>query len=286
MLESLYTNPFECITSLLALNIRTTGPFTALLPNNAAFDEFNSATLEDLLLPANIDELQDFLLYHVIPGATLTTEFSGGPTDTLFAGNQVDVGLDPIRFDQANVLSADNVACNGYIDVIDTVLNPFQDPICEEFTFDRRKRRLQDGEDCNDNVLQTALQNPDLEIIASLIESAGLGPIFECAGPFTALLPSNDAFADVDPIFIQDLLNPENIENLQNFVLYHVLPGATLTTEFTVGPTETLLTGNQIDVSMDPIQFNGANVLESDVVACNGYIDIIDTILNPFEGRK
>lgn len=220
-----------------------------------------------------------------MPGATLTTEFTEGSRDTLFAGNQIDVGVDPIQFDQANVITPDIQACNGYIDVIDTVLNPIQDPVCDDFTFDRR--RLQnEGENCNDNVLQRALQNPDLEIFTSLIESAGLGPIFECSGPFTALLPTNDAFADVDPAFLEELLLPENIENLRNFVLYHILPGATLTTEFTAGPTDTLFAEKQVDVRVDPIQFDGSNVLENDIVACNGYINVLDNFLNPFEGCK
>lgn len=65
-----------------------------------------------------------------------------------------------------------------------------------------------------------------------------------------------------------------------------MLPGATPTTEFTAGPADTLFPGNQVDVGVDPIQFNYANVLESDIVACNGYIDILDTVLNPFEDRK
>ena len=263
------------------------GPFTALLPTNDAFNNLDSAFLDSLLLPENMEDLRNFLLYQILPGATLTTEFTEGPINTLFAGNQIDVGVDPIRFDQANVTTPDIQACNGYINVIDTVLDPFQDPVCADFTFGRRIRRLQDeGENCNDNVLQTARQNPDLETFTSLVESAGLEPIFECAGPFTALLPTNDAFSETDPAFLEELRLPENIENLRNFVLYHILPGATLTTEFTAGPTDTLFADNQLEVGVDPIQFDDSNVLEANIVACNGYINVLDTFLNPFEGRK
>ena len=128
------------------------GPFTALLPTNDAFNDLDPAFLDDLLLPENMEELRNFLLHHILPGATLTTEFTAGQTDTLFTGGQIDVGVDPIRFDQAMVLTPDIQACNGYIDVIDTVLNPFQDPVCQNFTFKRRTRRLQnEGENCNDN---------------------------------------------------------------------------------------------------------------------------------------
>jgi Fasciclin domain len=143
----------------------------------------DQALIDELSNPENIEDLKNLLLYHILPGATLTTELVEGPTNTLFTGHQVDVGLDPTRFDNANVVTPDIVACNGYIDVIDGVLNPFPDPFCAAFTFDRRVRRLQDeGENCNDNVLYVAKLNPDLEIITSLIELAGLDPIFSCAG--------------------------------------------------------------------------------------------------------
>ena len=105
-------------------------------------------------------------------------------------------------------------------------------------------------------------------------------------GPFTALIPTNTAFADLDEAFIEGLLDPANTDDLRNFLLYHMLPGATLTTEFTAGPAETLFADNTVDVSLDPIQFNDANVITGDIVACNGYINIIDTVLNPFGIRK
>jgi len=87
--------------------------------------------LDQLVLPENVGDLRNLLLYHILPGATLTTEFGEGPTDTLFAGQQVDVGLGPIVFDDAGVTTADIIACNGYIDVINQVLNPFE--ACEYF---------------------------------------------------------------------------------------------------------------------------------------------------------
>jgi len=160
---------------------RAVGPFTALLPTNTAFEDLDPAFLENLLLPENLDELVNFLLYHLLPGATLTTDLSEGPTDTLFSGNQLEVGLDPVQFDQVNVTTGDIMACNGYIDIIDGVLSPYTDPICDGFTFGRRVLQ-NEGKDCDSNVLQTARENPDLEVITSLIETAGLDPIFECAG--------------------------------------------------------------------------------------------------------
>ena len=299
------------------------GPFTALLPQNSAFAALDPAYLAFLRDPANRNELQDLLLYHILPGATQADDFRAGASDTLLLGKNVDVGVSPLTFDDANVVTPDILADNGLIDKIDTVLTPFPLPtspptaapvevpdICDTFTFERRLRVLQDGgENCENNVYTTALNDPNLEVITTLIGQAGLVPIFDCAGkrissfppdrvkrhalshcndcfdeqgPFTALLPSNTAFDAVDPIFLDELLLPENMEQLQNLLLYHILPGASLTTELSAGPKESLFTGYQVDVSVNPLQFDNSNVLTPDILACNGYIDIIDGVLNPF----
>lgn len=105
-------------------------------------------------------------------------------------------------------------------------------------------------------------------------------------GPFTALLPTDAAFADLDQGFLDELMLPENIETLQNLLLYHILPGATLTAEFTAGPTDTLFAGNQVEVSLNPLLFDSSSVVTPDIVACNGFIDVIDKVLDPFAGRK
>jgi len=183
---------------LFVFSLDLAGPFTAQLPNNAAFEALDPAHLEFLLDPANQAELRDLLLYHLIPGATTSTEFTAGPTETLLSGEAVEVGVSPLTFDEASVITSDITACNGLINIIDAVLTPYELPvlddtpiptsapvstICDMFTFDRRVRRLQDGgENCNDNVLETASQNPDLTLAVMLIEASELAPIFSCAG--------------------------------------------------------------------------------------------------------
>jgi transforming growth factor-beta-induced protein len=276
------------------------GPFTALLPNNAAFDALDPDLVDFLLNPDNQSELQDLLLYHILPGATMTNEFTDGKVDTLFANHTIDVTTSPLMFNNASVVTPDVDACNGLIDVIDMVLIPFPAAptpaptsaptptnICDNFTFRRlRLRKLQNGgQNCSENVLAVAQQNPDLSAITALIELAGLSDIFSCAGPFTALLPTNNAFDSVDQAFLDDLIKPQNLQDLQLFVLYHILPGATLSADFTAGPVDTLASGSTVDVTVNPLEFNGNGVVTPDIEACNGYIDIIDGVLNVFGTR-
>jgi transforming growth factor-beta-induced protein len=258
------------------------GPFTVLAPTNDAFDDLDPALLRDLLRPRNIEQLQEVLLYHILPGYQPSPSFTAGPTETLLFGFDMQVEVDPLTFDNANVVDADAEACNGVLHTIDTVLSPNDDDFCDAFDFSNRRRLQDGGENCETNVLETAGDYPELSIAVSLIEAADLGNVFRCSGPFTALLPSNSAFDNLDPDYVTFLLDPDNQEDLQDLLLYHILPDATLTTEFTEGPAESLLPDYTVSVTLSPIQFDGVNVVTPDITACNGYINILNAVLKPF----
>jgi uncharacterized surface protein with fasciclin (FAS1) repeats len=137
---------------------------------------------------------------------------------------------------------------------------------------------------CNPNVFDEAKNIVDLSIFVSLVEQARLEEIFLCVGPFTILAPSNAAFAD-NPSITKYLADVHNIKELREVLLYHILPGLTLVDEFTKGTVEALQ-GDTITVSVDPLLFNSvASVKEGDIEACNGAINIIDSILLP-PGKK
>lgn len=101
------------------------GPFTALLPTNAAFDAVDPVFLEFLLRPENQEALEDVLLYHILPGAIRTNELQSGTLETLLPGEVITVENFPVMFNDAAVETADIEACNGIIDTIDSVLLPF-----------------------------------------------------------------------------------------------------------------------------------------------------------------
>jgi Fasciclin domain len=94
------------------------------LPTNAAVQNLGAARLQFLSDPANIDELKNILLYHILPGKTLTKDLQPGFQDTLLTGQTVLIRLNSVMFDNATVVTADNSACNGLFNVIDMVLDP------------------------------------------------------------------------------------------------------------------------------------------------------------------
>jgi uncharacterized surface protein with fasciclin (FAS1) repeats len=136
-----------------------------------------------------------------------------------------------------------------------------------------------DGFLCSPNALEVASMNPNLSIFVDLIHQANLEKIFLCPGPFTVLAPSNAAFKE-NPDLLAYLLSPKKIDELQEVLLYHIIPGLFLTDDLVAGPIQSLL-GDDIDVGVNPVTFNQAGVVDPDILACNGALNIIDDVLIP-----
>lgn len=107
------------------------GPFTVFAPTNAAFNALPAGTVDNLLLPENLDTLRSILTYHVVPGSITSSQLvgtrqrvatvQGGTVDINGAQSKLNFG---VRVNDANVTTADIIASNGVIHVIDKVLLP------------------------------------------------------------------------------------------------------------------------------------------------------------------
>jgi uncharacterized surface protein with fasciclin (FAS1) repeats len=156
--------------------------------------------------------------------------------------------------------------------------------ICADLDFiPIHSRRLQyDAALCDPNVLETAKSNKELSTFVELIEVAGLTEYFMCSGPFTLLASTNDAFESLDSATLDELLLPVNQDKLKDLLLYHIVPGLFLSEDFDDGSLQTLLGSQSISVAIDPIIFNGrAEIVEADVMACNGVVHAINDVLVP-----
>lgn len=115
----------------LVETLKGPGPFTVFAPTNAAFAALPAGTLDSLLLPENRDQLVAILTYHVVPGAVTSDQIIGqrievgtvqGKTVRV-VGTTNKLGVS-VRVNDANVTTADLIATNGVIHVIDKVLLP------------------------------------------------------------------------------------------------------------------------------------------------------------------
>jgi uncharacterized surface protein with fasciclin (FAS1) repeats len=106
------------------------GPFTVFAPTDAAFAALPAGTVESLLLPENLAQLQNILTYHVVPGAITSDQILGRRVTvetvqggTLTVNGQVGK-VGNVRVNDANVIIPDIIASNGVIHAIDGVLLP------------------------------------------------------------------------------------------------------------------------------------------------------------------
>jgi len=106
--------------------LRGEGPFTVFAPTDEAFAALPEGTVENLLLPENLETLQAVLTYHVLPGKVMSADIAGQELSVATVeGSEVMVNAtDGVMVDSANVVTADIEASNGVIHVIDAVILP------------------------------------------------------------------------------------------------------------------------------------------------------------------
>jgi uncharacterized surface protein with fasciclin (FAS1) repeats len=133
-------------------------------------------------------------------------------------------------------------------------------------------------------LISVAKADPELSTFVKLATAAGLDTTLGGNGPLTVLAPSNAAFAKLPADKLAELTKPENAAQLQQVLLYHVIPAAAPSSAIkgTKGdvPSATPATLS-IDGTGDSLKVNGATVTRADVTASNGLIHVVDTVLMP-----
>ena len=102
------------------------GPFTVFAPTDDAFAALPAGTVEMLLMPENKDKLVDILTYHVLAGQVMAADIAGKITtvEMLNGGKATVDAQNGVKINEANVVTADVIASNGVIHVIDAVIMP------------------------------------------------------------------------------------------------------------------------------------------------------------------
>ena len=102
------------------------GPFTVFAPTDEAFAKLPPGTVESLLKPENKAKLQSILTYHVLPGKVMSQDVVKLDSAKTVEGGSIAVHTmnGGVMVDKAHVTTADIVASNGVIHVIDAVILP------------------------------------------------------------------------------------------------------------------------------------------------------------------
>jgi uncharacterized surface protein with fasciclin (FAS1) repeats len=130
------------------------------------------------------------------------------------------------------------------------------------------------------SLTDTIQKEASLSTLSSLVNTAGLNDSLRAAGPFTVFAPSNDAFKALPASALEDLR--KHPEKLKDVLTYHVINGKALAASVKNGKAKTL-SGADIELSKagEFVTVENAAVTQADIVATNGVVHIIDTVLTP-----
>jgi transforming growth factor-beta-induced protein len=247
---------------------------TVFAPNNDAFLKVPKGLANTLFTDdAFIPHLTDLLLYHVL-GTKITTNqhvFFDGKFLVALNGESVAITRPPLVVN-GNLIVARNLgASNGVAHVINGVLIPSW---------------------VSSSITSRVIADHDLSTLLSLVTLAGLGAALGAPGKLTLVAPTNSAFQKLEIATVEFLSSPKGKNTLTSILLYHVFPDIIVSSELTgtngippIRGTKTLQGGVvTFSVKNSDIFVNDAKVVKADILANNGVVHKIDTVLDPAHG--
>ena len=132
------------------------------------------------------------------------------------------------------------------------------------------------------DIVDTAIAAGDFTTLVAAVKAAGLVDTLKGPGPFTVFAPTDAAFAKLPAGTVESLLKPENKAKLVAILTYHVLPGKVMSTDLTDGMTAKTVEGADVTIKTSPeVMVDNAHVVKADIMATNGVIHVIDTVIMP-----
>ena len=135
----------------------------------------------------------------------------------------------------------------------------------------------------NKDIVDTAVAAGQFKTLATALGAAGLVETLKGAGPFTVFAPTDAAFAKLPAGTVENLLKPENKEQLVAILTYHVVAGTVKAADVVKLKEAKTVNGKSVAVKADGkgVMINDAKVTKTDITASNGVIHVIDTVILP-----
>jgi transforming growth factor-beta-induced protein len=228
------------------------GPFTVFAPTDEAFDAFEAEN-PGVLAGLSEDELGAVLKYHVVAGAAVESDaLKDEQVFVTLNGSPVLIDTTGgVKVSDAKVTTADVTASNGVIHVIDKIMLPPAD-----------------------DIVATAIAAGTFEKLAGALTAADLVTTLQGDGPFTVFAPTDAAFGKLAAVPTGDAL--------KDVLLYHVVSGAVGSGDLSAGEVSTLLEDKSLTVALTGgVKINDAKVTAANIIAKNGVIHVVDTVLVP-----
>jgi uncharacterized surface protein with fasciclin (FAS1) repeats len=133
------------------------------------------------------------------------------------------------------------------------------------------------------NIVETAVAAGNFNTLVAAVQAAGLAETLSSPGPFTVFAPTDDAFAKLPAGTVENLLKPENKDQLIAVLTYHVVSGKVMSGDIAGKQLEAETVQGQslaIDATSG-VKVDNATVVQADIVTDNGVIHVIDAVVLP-----
>jgi len=251
---------FETLVGLandlgLRTTLKYTGDFTIFAPSDAAFNALPDGLVESL----SNEQLNFILLYHGLQGEVFAGDLSSQQAPAALNGENLFItrdGNDVTVNENSNVTTTDVDVTNGVIHAVDNVLIP----------------------DAFGTVVDIVGKRFNLTTLVSALNDADLIDDLSAEGPFTVFAPTNAAFDELSSV-------PTGQE-LENTLLFHVIPSAVLSGDLEASQTVETLNGDSVEITVSngTVEVDGSAVVQTaDLEGTNGVVHIIDGVLTPPE---
>lgn len=136
-------------------------------------------------------------------------------------------------------------------------------------------------------IVDLAVATPELSTLVEAVQAAGLVETLSSEGPFTVFAPTNDAFAAIPQETLDQILADKEL--LTSILTYHVVEGSfpaadvAALPDVATGAEVPTVQGGSVTIVADggSVMVNDATVVMPDVMASNGVVHVIDTVLLP-----
>lgn len=130
------------------------------------------------------------------------------------------------------------------------------------------------------DIVDTAVAAGSFKTLATALTAAGLVDTLKGPGPFTVFAPTDEAFAKLPAGTVEALLADK--EKLTKVLTYHVVAGKVAAADVVKLQQATTVQGGTVKIDATAgVKVNDATVVKADVMASNGVIHVIDTVLLP-----
>ncbi len=130
------------------------------------------------------------------------------------------------------------------------------------------------------DIVDIAVSAGDFNTLVAAVQAAGLVDTLKSEGPFTVFAPTDEAFAKIPKDQLEALLKDKDA--LVKVLTYHVVPGKVTAAEVAKLSSAKTVEGQSITIdTRDGVMVDNARVVKADIMAGNGVIHVIDTVIMP-----